>query len=110
MKLSRAAFFSLLLAFALLFVQQAGAVHSISHAFEDLTRQQQKDKEAPHSNACEQCAIYAQLGSALSCAFHSFAIIAVPTEAALHHSVIHRSLHILAAAARGPPALLQTIA
>ena len=107
MKLSRAAFFPLLLAFALLFAQQAGATHTLSHALEEQT---QHDKQAPHSDVCEQCAAYAQLGSALRSAFHSFAAIAVPAETARHHSIALRSVLILAAAARGPPALLQTIA
>ena len=110
MKLSRAAFFPLLLACALLFAQQAGAVHAISHALEDLTQQKQKGKEAPSSYACEQCATYAQFGSALSSTSHFFAAIAVPVESGRHRSTSLHSIHVLAAAARGPPALLQTIA
>ena len=110
MKLSRSAFLSLLLAFALLFAQQAGAVHAISHALEDLTPKQQKNKEAPHSYTCEQCESYAQLGSVLSSAIHAFAVITVSTEVVRHISTTLRSIHVLSAAARGPPALLQRIA
>ena len=106
MKLSRTVFFPLLFALALLFAQQAGAVHVISHALEHLT-QQQKDKDAPHSDACEQCENYAQLGSALNSAIHSFAVITVPAEVVRHISTTPRSIHVLSAAARGPPALLQ---
>ena len=107
MKLSRAVFFPLLLAFVLLFAQQAGVVHTLSHALE---KQTQHDKQAPHSDVCEQCAAYAQLGNALSSVIHSFAAIAIPAEAVQHRSTALRSIHILAATARGPPALLQTIA
>ena len=107
MKLSRTIFFPLLLAFTLLFAQQGGAVHTLSHALED---QAQHDKQTRHSPACEQCATYAQLGSVLSSAFHSFAVIATSAETVRQCSVALRSIHVLSAVARGPPALLQTIA
>ena len=107
MRFSRAVLFPLLLTFVLLFAQQAGALHTLSHALEE---QSQHDKQAPHSDACEQCAAYAQLGNALSSTFHSFVAITVPTEVVRHRSTTLRSIHVLSAAARGPPVLLQTIA
>jgi len=102
MKLSRAIFFPLLLAFVLLFAQQAGAAHALHHAFEDLT-QQQEGKQAPHSNTCEKCADYAQLGSALNVGAYDFIPLLVFDEAVQHHTISLRSAHILAAVARGPP-------
>lgn len=102
MKLSRTIFFPLLLALALLFAQQVGAAHALHHALEDLT-QQQEDKQAPHSNTCEQCAAYAQLGSALNVGTYDFVPLPVSDEAVQHRSISIRSTHTLPAAARGPP-------
>lgn len=102
MKLSRTIFFPLLLALALLFAQQAGAAHALRHAFEDLT-QQHEGKQAPHSNICEKCADYAQLGSALNVGAYNFTPLLVSDEAVQHPTISFRSAHILAAVARGPP-------
>lgn len=95
------------LVFALLTAQQGGAAHALSHAL-DQTRQQ--DKQAPHSPACEQCAAYAQLGSALNVGAYDFALAAATGEAVPHHAISFRSIHVFAAAARGPPAPLQKTA
>ena len=55
------AFFPLLLALILLFAQQAGVIHALSHT---LAEQSQQNKQLPHSPAaCGQCAAYTQLGS-----------------------------------------------
>ena len=102
MKLSRIILFPLFLVLALLFAQQAGASHALRHALEDLT-QQQEDKQAPHSDTCEKCADYAQLGSALNVAVHDFIPLAVSDETAQHRSISFRSIRFLAAAARAPP-------
>ncbi len=92
----------ILLIFALLFAQQAGAAHALHHALEDLT-QQQEDKQAPHSDTCEKCADYAQLGSALNADIIGFTPLAVSGETVQHHTSVFRSIHILAATARAPP-------
>ncbi len=102
MKLSRTIFFPLLLAFALLFAQQAGAAHALRHAFEDLT-QQQEDKQAPHSNTCEKCADYAQLGSALNVGAYDFTPLLISDETVQHRTISFRSVRTLPAVARGPP-------
>lgn len=47
---------------ALLSTPQIGAEHALSPVFEEQT---QKDNQAPHSAACEKCAMYFQLGSTL---------------------------------------------
>lgn len=105
MQLSRL-FLPLFLAFALLFAQHGGAAHALSHAFEQA---QQQDKQAPHS-ACEQCATYAQLGSALNVGTYNFVLASAPGEVMLHHTFAFRSIHVFAAAARAPPASLQKFA
>ena len=102
MKLSRAIFFPLLLAFVLLFAQQAGVTHTLRHALEDLA-QQQKDKQAPHSNICEKCADYAQLGSALDIGAYHFILLPASDETVQHRATPARSTHTLPAVARGPP-------
>lgn len=102
-------YFFLLLAFALLFAQQVGAMHTLHHALEDLT-QQQDDKQAPHSDACEKCANYTQLGNALSVGAYDFTPLLVSGASIQLNTDVFRSILILAAAARGPPAPLQTIA
>lgn len=102
MKLSRVIFFPLLLTFVLLFAQQAGVSHTLRHALEDLT-QQQKDKQAPHSNICEECADYAQLGSALNIGAYNFIPLLVSDETVQHRTIPIRSAHTLPSVARGPP-------
>jgi hypothetical protein len=109
MKLSRSIFFPLLLVFVLLFAQQAGAAHALHHALEDLT-QQEGDKQAHHSDVCEQCANYLQLGSALNVGAYEFTRLIVSSEAIQHGTTTFRSIHALAAVARGPPSLLQSFA
>ena len=100
-------FLPLLCAFSLLFAQQAGAAHTLSHALEE---QSQHDKHAPDSPACEKCAAYAQLGSALSANSVTFTAPQIPGVTIRHSTAGFQTLHLLAAAARGPPALLQTYA
>jgi hypothetical protein len=106
MPLSRP-FLPLFLAFALLFAQQGGAAHALGHAFEQTS---QHDKQAPHSPACEQCAAYAQLDSALGVGTHDFSLAAVTGEELPPPAISFRSIHVLAAAARGPPHSLRNIA
>jgi hypothetical protein len=94
----------LLLAFALLFAQQAGAAHALHHVFEDLSqRQYQKDKQAPHSNTCEKCADYAQLSSALNVGAYNFTPLVLSDETVQRCTISFRFVPILAAAARAPP-------
>jgi hypothetical protein len=92
----------LLFVLALLFAQQAGAVHAVHHALEDLT-QHQHDKNAPHSDACEKCAAYAQLGNALNVGAFDFTPPAVTAETIPPLPFSFRSVPVLAADARAPP-------
>ncbi len=93
-------FLPLLFAFSLLLAQQGGVVHTLRHT---LAEHQQQDKQAPHSTSCEQCATYAQLGSALNSASHSFAAITLSAASVRQHTFAFRSIHVVAAPARGPP-------
>lgn len=101
MSLSRF-FLPLLIVSSLLFAQQAGIAHTVRHT---LTDQKQRDKQTSHSHNCEQCALDAQLGSAL----HSTAIsLALPLLAAAvwtRRGTSRRQSRIRTASARGPPAL-----
>jgi hypothetical protein len=106
MRLSRF-FLPVLFAFALLSAQQVGAEHALSHAFEE---QSQKDKQAPHSNTCEKCATYAQLGSALSVGNYDFSLPQASDEVVRHYTSTFHHFNNLVADARGPPAHLQYFA
>ena len=96
-------FFLLLLTFVMLFAQQAGAAHALHHALEDLTQQQDEDKQAPHSETCEKCADYAHLGNALNVSAHDFALLSVSDETLQFRTIPIRSIRTLPAVARGPP-------
>jgi hypothetical protein len=87
---------------ALLFAQQAGAVHALTHAVE-----RQQDKQAPNSPACEKCEHYAQLGNALSVNALDFKLPPVFDEAIQYLSTGFRSTRAPAATARAPPLLLK---
>jgi hypothetical protein len=107
MKLTRAILFPLLLAFVLLFAQQAGAAHSLKHDLENLLQQQDED-QAPHS--CELCSGYAQLGSALSVGSYDFNPLLVSNKTIQLGIIAFCFFPIPAATARGPPDQLQRIA
>ncbi len=57
-------FFSLCLAFALLFAQQGAVPHALSHLADGVPGQSQQEKHLPHSPACDKCVVYAGIGSA----------------------------------------------
>jgi hypothetical protein len=95
----------LLCALSLLFAQQVGAAHTLSHELEE---QSQQHKHSSDSPACEKCAAYAQLGSALSAGAVAFTPPQISGVSIRHRSTSFQTLHLLAAVARGPPVLLQT--
>ena len=97
----------LLCALSLLFAQQAGAAHTLSHALEE---QSQHDKHPSDSPACEKCAAYAQLGSALSAGTTAFTPPQISGVTIRRSTASFQTIHLLAAVARGPPALLQAYA
>lgn len=104
MKLSRP-YLSFLLVFVLLFAQQAGAIHAVWHAFEDISTHQ--DKQLPHPDACAKCASYAHLGSAMTASPIDFTPPLLSGIAEQPYTANILTTRFLAAVARGPPALLQ---
>ena len=114
-------FLPLLFAFALLFAQQGGITHAMSHALAGHSQPENnqpennpaennppennpKDKQAPHSQVCGQCASYAQLGGAINSTLPPYAILTKSTASILQLTVAFYSIPVLAAFARGPPA------
>lgn len=90
-------------AFVLLLAQQGGVLHALRHVLAE--QSQQQDKQTPHSNACEQCTSYSQLGNALNSSLFSFGLHASLTqEPAQHHVAVHTQ-RTLTATARDPPAV-----
>lgn len=106
MSLSRL-FLPLYFVLALLAAQQAGATHAIGHALEQA---RQHDQHAPQSEACEKCASYAQLGSALNVGTHSPVLISLDGADLPQFAATVQFLRVPAAAARGPPKPLQKAA
>ena len=94
-----AALFSLLLFFS----QQSALLHVLHHASNEKTQQQ--DKQTPHSNACEQCTSYSQLGSAINSSPFTFNLLASLTQELVQHHFADHTQRIHSATARGPPAL-----
>ena len=103
MQLPRAVLLHLFMAFVLLFAQQAGAAHALHHALEDAA---QHDKNVPHSDACEQCADYAQLGNALGTNGFELPPALAANEAIQPFAPALHFPPILVATARAPPFLL----
>jgi hypothetical protein len=94
-------FLPIVLAFTLLFSQQAGVLHTLSHAFEQA---QQQDKQTPHSSAaCEQCAHYAQLDNTLNTPQHQLSLLANAAQTLAKHFFSIPPLAVLTASARAPP-------
>jgi len=109
-------FLPLLFAFSFLFAQQGGITHALSHTLagqnqpeNNQPKSNDKDKQAPHSQAYDQCASYAQLGGALNSTLHSFAILTTSTASVPQLTIAFNSIPVLAANARGPPALQRIV-
>jgi len=102
MPLSRL-FLPLLFAISLLFAQQGGAAHTLRHT---LAGHQQQDKQTPNSHHCEQCALDAQLGSALHSPPITLILPLLSAATWSHSNSCLLQLHTLSASARGPPAPL----
>ena len=100
------AFIPLLLALVLLFAQQAGVMHSLSHSLAQ-QKQDQQDKQSSHYPACGQCAAYTELGSALNGAVSLLLVLVVVAAATSSIVITPRPTQPLAVVARGPPAFLQ---
>jgi hypothetical protein len=92
-------FLPLLLVFALLFAQQGAVTHSISHVLAE----QSQDQSLPHHQHCDLCAVYAQIGSAISSSHVSFDFASSFEKTLATHSLSLRSIAFTAFAARAPP-------
>jgi hypothetical protein len=110
MKLRLYRYLFLPLVFALLFAQQAGGAHALHHALEDLTQNQDEDKQAPHSDACPKCADYVHIGNALNVGTYDFTPLPVSGNTIPLRTISFCSTRTLPAVARGPPTLRQSIA
>ena len=97
-------FLPLLMILSLLFAQQAGAAHAIHHQWQ---RSQQQEKHGTHEPACEKCAQYAQLGSALKTSLFDLPLVAARGETAVFYPPAFVTVHIPAVLARGPPLILR---
>ncbi|GAB4123244.1 MAG: hypothetical protein Fur0040_04470 [Sideroxydans sp.] len=96
--MSRRLLVFLLLACALLFVQQGALLHGLSHT---LAEQKQS---LPHDQACELCVAYAQVGSAVGSS--PLQIDFGPASVTMHEvgQTSPRAFPCPAFAARAPPA------
>jgi len=96
----------LILSLALLFGlgQQGAAVHAISHLAEQQQESQQNKKSHPLS-FCDQCAAYANLGSAIDADVADFAFLSGAPVHSGTSACPRLSGHTCHYAARAPPTL-----
>jgi hypothetical protein len=94
-------FTRLLLIFALLFAQMGGLAHGISHI--PAEKSQGSEQSLPHDKYCDQCAAYAQIGSAIGSSSISFASSENFDTLHSHNSTSYISHPFVAFAARAPP-------
>lgn len=101
MSLSRF-FLPLLIVSTLLFAQQVGITHTLRHTL-TVHKQKHGQQTSHNSHNCEQCALDAELGSALHSAAVSFVLPQLRVVAWPHRHASFQQARILAASARGPP-------
>jgi hypothetical protein len=95
----RSALLKSLLVLALLFAQQGAVMHTISHTLAE----QKQDQSLPHHQHCELCAVYAQIGGAISSSHVSFDFTSSFEQTLTTRSVSFHSITFAAFAARAPP-------
>lgn len=91
-----------MLAFALLFAQQGGFAHELSHFARDAS---QTDKQLPHSKACEQCASYSQVGAGAVSEAVPFALPAVGCASYVWRGAEYTAQPVFTHLSRAPPFL-----
>lgn len=89
-----------LLIAALLFVQQGAAMHGVAHALAE----QKQEQSLPHDHACELCAAYAQVGSAIGSSEFKPDLAAPCSQPHDPARVAVHATSFAAFAARAPPA------
>lgn len=91
-----------MLAFALLFAQQGGFAHELSHFAHDAS---QTGKQLPHSKACEQCATYSQLGTGAVSQAVPFDLPVVGCTGYVFRAAEYTAQHFFSHLSRAPPFL-----
>ena len=94
-------FTRLLLIFALLFAQMGSLAHGISHILAE--QSQGSEQSLPHDKYCDQCAAYAQIGSAIGSSSISFASSENFETLHFNEPASYTSNTFVAFAARAPP-------
>jgi hypothetical protein len=89
------------LLFALLAVQMGSLAHGISHVLTEPS--QGSEQSLPHDKYCDQCAAYAQIGSAVGSSAINFFISENCATHNLNHFSSHAADTFVAFAARAPP-------
>jgi hypothetical protein len=85
------------------FGQQAAVVHAVSHLAD--VQESSPHKQLPHSQSCEKCVVYAQLGSTIDVE-HVLLLLNGEHQKMFLERGVHRALqHNSQYAARAPPAL-----
>lgn len=85
--------------------QQGVAAHAISHLADGQNESQQHDKQLPHSQSCEKCVVYAELGSAVASGYALPVLLDQLHETLIDRDYNRASRHTFQYAARAPPAL-----
>ena len=100
-------FLSLFVALLLLTGQQEVAVHALRHVLAE--QAPQPGKKSQHTNDCELCISYAQLGSALATPTQNIALLTSLGQSVVPFQRTFSTHHPVQANARGPPASPQLI-
>jgi len=87
-----------ILVFSLLFAQQGGFAHELSH----LSPASQQDKQLPHT-ACDQCGAYSQVGAGAISQAVSFASPEPGGTTYARRNVVHSARHRHSHLPRAPP-------
>ncbi|WP_295748465.1 hypothetical protein [Undibacterium sp.] len=103
---SPAYFTAIFLALLLLFTQQMGFAHAISH-LSDLSSNSVKVKQVPLEQACDHCLAFAQVGSALTSDAGPFKATPPDAEVALSRATPdHCARTVCVFQSRAPPAVI----
>lgn len=90
--------------FALLFAltQQAAVSHEISH-ISDVQQSSQKQDKTTHTNFCEKCLSFSDIGNSIAIKHISFALSVLNSEFSSHPSLQPLSSAYAVYSARAPP-------
>lgn len=97
----RSLYSRLLLIFALLFAQMGSLAHGITHIMAE--KSPGHEQSLPHDKFCDQCAAYAQIGSAVNSSSFNFACNGNCETLNPNRFTSHPAENFVAFAARAPP-------